>query len=94
MIIIPQNGNDIHPNLMFQTKIKSRNCLILLQIWQLTGIKVYFAVVELINNRPRKRLGFRTPAEVLKNSFLNSVALGLTINFENGSYLLTTQKKI
>ena len=35
-------------------------------------------VVELINNRPRKRLGFRSPAEVIKKIFEITVALVLT----------------
>lgn len=36
-------------------------------------------VVDLINNRPRKRLKFLTPFEVLKKIFSNFVALDLTI---------------
>ena len=36
-------------------------------------------IVDLINNRPRKRLGFRTPLEVLYKFFVNFVALDLTI---------------
>ena len=36
-------------------------------------------IVDLINNRPRKRLGFRTPLEVLYKFFVDFVALDLTI---------------
>lgn len=36
-------------------------------------------VVTLINNRPRKRLNYRTPFEILKKFFLNFVAIRLTI---------------
>ena len=54
---------------------------------EVTGMKVFFCapyspwqrVVDLINNRPRKRLNFLTPFEVLQKFFSDCVALDLTI---------------